>query len=385
MNEIENPMNSTSYTETDQILEGLRPRMHEARVAHVRRLAACAVVVPVLGFGAAAMASDGGTPIADTETAVSPIEDDEPDPPEVSDEQPADVTVVPEDEIVEADEPAETTTTTTTVALDPDAPKDIDLGALGWVEVKAAADAYDVTGSDLAEGWEIINTEIVDGSLALLLSNGEVMKVVVITPGPRDEILVSVDEFVAPTTTTTTIKPVVVDEPEDDHQKDDPNPTPIVDTFTVEVSGKGSFTVSRNGDNLTLGTVSVNEGYTYSIVQDGGWKVHIAFTDGETIFNGKAWLNEGVVEQDFWDENVGPQPIYESVYVDGVGMAKFEAYNGQIRVYRTETNEGFTATDQNSGNAAATGKVTFEGNAQTWTVDAWLNESGELTWSTTQG
>ena len=41
---------------TDEILEALRPRMRTARVAHVRRLVAGLLIVPILGAGAAAMA-----------------------------------------------------------------------------------------------------------------------------------------------------------------------------------------------------------------------------------------------------------------------------------------------------------------------------------------
>ncbi|MEM9463825.1 MAG: hypothetical protein AAGA90_00535 [Actinomycetota bacterium] len=378
MNEIENPMTPNDPTQTDQILESLRPRMRDARIAHVRRLAAVVAVVPLLGFGAAAMAAGGPSTSTEIETAVGPADDDV-DLPEIGAGDAAEV-AVGGDEVPVSDEPTDTTTTstTTTVAPDPDAPTDIDLGVLGWVEVKPGDAAFDVVGYDLAEGWEVINSEVVDGSLALLLSNGDTMKVVVIEPGPRDEILVSVDEFVPPTTTTTTIKPEPVDEPTD------ASPDPVVDSFTVDVPGKGSFTVTRNGDTLSLGTVSVNDGYSYDVVKDHGWKVHVAFTDGETIFNGKAWLNEGVVEIDRWEENVGPQPVYEYVYVDGVGMAKFEAYDGQIRVYRTEQEAGFTATDHFAGGYAATGKVTFEGNDQVWTVDAWLDENGALVWSITQ-
>ena len=44
---------------TDEILEGLRPRMKAARVAHVRRMMACLAMVPILGVGAVAMAADG--------------------------------------------------------------------------------------------------------------------------------------------------------------------------------------------------------------------------------------------------------------------------------------------------------------------------------------
>ena len=384
MNEIENPMsvNPTDPVETDQILESLRPRMHSARIAHFRRLAAGVAVIPLLGFGAAAMAAGGDTAGTETEAATV-VEDDEVDLPEIGEGETTEVDDAAEGEGVEVDEPVETTSTTTTTiaAPDPDAPKELDLGALGWVEVKAGDDAFDVVGTDLAEGWEVINTEVVDGALALLLSNGEVMKVVVIEPGPRDEILVSVDEFVPPTTTTTTIKPVVAEEP-----KDEPAPAPITDRFTVEVPGKGSFIVERDGETLYVGNVTANEGYTYDIHKSQGWKVYVGFSDGETVFFGKALINDnGEVEQHFWEENIGPTPTYQWVEVAGIGAAKFEILEGQIRVYKTETAEGYESWDYNQGAYATTAKVDFEGEGQIWFIEASLNENGELIANTYQG
>ena len=34
---------------TDEVLEGLRPRMKAARIAHVRRMMACLAMVPIIG------------------------------------------------------------------------------------------------------------------------------------------------------------------------------------------------------------------------------------------------------------------------------------------------------------------------------------------------
>ncbi len=374
---------TTDMNQTDQILEGLRPRMHAARIAHFRRLAAGVAVVPLLGFGAAAMAAGGDT--TDIETAVAPVEEvEEIDVPEIDE---PDVVVVPDEpkgdegETAEEAEPVETTTTTT-AAPDPDAPKDIDLGALGWVEVTHTDDAFDVLAYDLAEGWAVVGAETVEGTLQILLTNGDSTKVVVIKPGPRDEILVIVEEFVPPTTTTA--KPEPVEQPKDE-PKDEP-PAPIVDRFTVEVPGKGSFVVEREGETLYVGNVTAAEGYTAEVHKEVGWKVYVGFSNGETVFFGKALINDyGEVEQHFWEEEIGPEPVYQWVEISGVGAAKFEVLENQIRVYKTETAEGFGAWDYNQGAYAGTAKVDFEGEGQIWFIEAWIDENGDLAWSTYQG
>ncbi len=46
---------------TDEVLEGLRPRMKAARVTHVRRMMACLAMVPILGLSAVAMVADEPT------------------------------------------------------------------------------------------------------------------------------------------------------------------------------------------------------------------------------------------------------------------------------------------------------------------------------------
>ena len=396
MNEIENVMNQT---DPDQILETLRPRMHDARVSHFRRLAAGVAVVPLLGVGVMAMSSADGPTSTEIETAVAPAEDDDVELPEIGDGETAEAEIAADDDAEETDggetTEATTSTTTTTVALDPDAPKSIDLGVLGSVEVKAGGDAFEVVGQDLADGWEIINAEIVDGSLALLLANGETMKVVVIKPGPRDELLVTVNEFTPPTTTEKPAEePKEESEPKEEpkaeeekkHTEDEIAPDPVTARFTVEVPGKGSFVVERDGDTLYLGNVTVAEGYTYDIHKNQGWKVYVGFSNGETVYFGKALINDnGEVEQHFWEENIGPVPTYQWVEVPGVGAAKFEILEGQIRVYKTETAEGFESWDYNQGAFAATAKVDFEGEGQIWFIEASLNGNGELVANTYQG
>ncbi|MEO0492671.1 MAG: hypothetical protein AAF081_04565 [Actinomycetota bacterium] len=377
-------MNETN--QTDQILETLRPRMQAARVGHLRRLFAGVAAIPLFGIGAMAMAGTAGDG-AEIETAAAPALEDDPTValPEIGaaggDETNADPVGDEDAEGDVADEPVDEpveTTTTTTEAPDPDAPVRVDLGALGTVDVEPDGDAFAVLDYGFSDGWEVLSTDVIDGVLVLVIGNADGMKVIMIEPGVRDEISVIVDEFVLPATTTT-VKP----EPRPDP---DPDPAPVVDRFVVDVAGKGSFVVEREGETLYLGEVTAYEGYEYEVQQAQGWKVYVGFFTDDHVYFGKALINDaGEVEQHFWDESLAPQPVYQWAEIGGVGAAKFEVYDGLIRLVKTETAEGFESWDYNQGAAAPTIKVDFEGEEQIWFIDAWLNENGELVWNSYQG
>lgn len=373
-------MNDTN--QTDQILEELRPRMEAARVSHLRKVFACVAAVPLLGFGAVAMASTTADDDPGVETATAPIEDDSPDVtlPEIGQGGGGETNDAGSDgdESDEVETVVETTTTTTTAAPDPDAPQSFELGALGTVDVKPTAGSFEVLAYGLTDGWEVLSTESGDGILVIVIGNGEVMKTITIEQGVRDEITVAIAEFVIPTTTTT-VKPEPKPEPE-------PEPTPIVDRFVMEVPGKGSFVVERAGDTLYVGNVTANEGVEYEIQKAQGWKVYVGFYGEDHVTYGKALINDaGAIEQTIWTEEFGPQPAYQWVEIGGVGAAKFEIYDGQIRLFKTETAEGFESWDYNQGAAGPTIKVDFEGEGQIWFIDAWLNDNGELAWNSYQG
>ncbi len=371
-------MSHDNTAENEQILEQLRPRMRAARVGQVRRLVAGLAVVPLLGFGAVAMAADGSD-APSTETASAYEADDgapdvnlpdigdsdgdtagikEPAPgPEVNDEGDS------ERELL--------VTTSTTAAPVDDEVHEVDLGALGWAEVEQLDDgSFVMLTTDFAEGWEVFNAEFVDGKLVIIITNGEQIKAITIKLGLRDELSVIIEEVIVPTTTTK--KPPVE------------QPPVTVDRVVVEVPGKGSFVVEREGETLFLGNVQVNEGYTYDIIKAEGWKVYVAFTNGEWIWYGKAFINDnGQIEQLFWDEQKLPDPIYQWVEIPEVGAAKFKLYDGQIWVKALETAVGFGAYDYNQGQPGATAKVDFEGEGVLWYIDVWINEAGEMAWSTT--
>ena len=356
--------------------------MEAARVSHLRKVFACVAAVPLLGFGAVAMASTTADDTPGIETATAPIEDDTPDVtlPEIGEAGGGESNDVADDadESDENEVVVETTTTTTTVAPDPDAPQSFELGALGSVDVKPSGDSFEVLAYGLTDGWEVLSTESGDGILVIVIGNGEVMKTITIEQGVRDEITVAIAEFVIPTTTTT-VKPEPKPDPE-------PEPAPVVDRFVMEVPGKGSFVVERDGETLFVGNVTANEGYEYEVHSSQGWKVYVGFYADDHVYYGKAFINDaGVVETHVWDEPLGPQPVYQWVEIGGVGPAKFEIYDGQIRLIKTETVEGFESWDYNQGAAGPTIKVDFEGEGQIWFIDAWLNENGELAWNSYQG
>ena len=373
-------MSQDNMTDNEEILEQLRPRMRAARIGHVRRLIAGLAIVPVLGFGAVAMAANGSE-VPTTETASGIAESDAApavDLPEIGesagdtapDEAPD---VDGDDEDTTFDDEVAVPVTTTTLRVD-DGVYEVGLGALGWAEIEELDDgSFKVLSSDLVEGWEVVSAEFVDGKLVITITNGEQIKAITIKPGVRDELSVIIDEVIIPTTTTTTRKPPPVE------------PPPVVtDRIVVEVPGKGSFVVEREGETLFLGNVQPNEGYTYDIIKAEGWKVYVAFTDGSWIWYGKALINDdGVIEQHFWDEQKLPDPVYQWVEIPGVGAARFKLYNSQIWVKALEAGEGFGAYDYNQGQPAATAKVDFEGEGALWIIDVWINEAGEMAWSTT--
>ena len=160
-----------------------------------------------------------------------------------------------------------------------------------------------------------------------------------------------------------------------------------MDRFVVEVPGHGSFVVEREGGVLWVGGVTPAEGHEYEVHQWEGWKVWVGFYAEGHVWFGKALVNDqGEVELHFWDEpTVEPEPTYQWVEIGGVGAVKFEIFDGRIRVVKIETAEGFAAWDYNQGAWATTAKVDFEGVGQTWFVDAWITESGELGWTSYQG
>ena len=375
-------MNDESMNQTDQILEQLRPRMHAARVSHVRRMVGVFAIVPLLGIGAMAMAAESDSP-TEIETAGEShgATDDEVRRPEIGDAGAAehDETDV---EVTETDDEVPTTTKapkpTTTEA--PDGGEVLEVGVLGAFEVEPTEDSFKVLSHSFTDGWEIIESETTeDGTLRIYVTDGDVIKVIIVKHGIRDEILVHVEEWTPPTTTTTTVKPKPEPEPE-------PEPEPIVDRFAVEVPGHGSFIVEREGEMLWVGNVTPAEGHEYEVHQGEGWKVWVGFYAEGHVWFGKAQINDnGDVQLIFWDEELAPEPVHQWVEISGVGAAKFAILDGQIKVVATETAEGFGSWDYNQGAWAETAKVDFEGEGQIWFIDAWLNEGGELVWNSYQG
>ena len=110
----------------------------------------------------------------------------------------------------------------------------------------------------------------------------------------------------------------------------------------------------------------------------------MAFTAGEWTWYAKALINDnGEIEQHFWDEPKLPDPVYQWVEIPGVGAAKFKLYNNQIWVKEMAPAAGFGSWDYNQGAPGATAKVDFEGEGVLWFIDVWINENGEMAWSTT--
>ncbi len=363
---------------TDEILDGLRPRMKSARLTHVRRMIAGLAIVPMIGFGAVAMAADGGVEPGMETADGAPSGDDAPDVdlPEigVADGDVAELAETNADddadsgEVVDEDEAAEETPEEQTKVLS--------LGPLGSAEVAETEEGFEFLGADLETGWEVIEFDVTDDGIVIVIKKGDSIKIVTISEGVRDEINVKIDDLIIPTTTTTTTTTTTAP-PE--------TPEVIVDRFTVTVEGKGSFIVEREGETLWVGNVTPSEGFDYEIVQGEGWRVYVKFTNGEWNWFGKALINDnGEVEQHFWDEQPAFEPIYQWVEVPEVGAVKFKLWSdGLAYVKDWEPAEGFGFWDYNQGAPAEVAKVDFEGEGTLWVVEAWGNDDGGLSYSIT--
>jgi hypothetical protein len=359
----------TSQNETDLILEQLRPRMRSARISHVRRMIGGVALVPLLAVSAAAMASANGD-ASEVETAHSIPEDTVPgvEVPDIGDADGADGTDAKVEEV--------STSTAAPITIDPpdQVVHDVDLGELGTAEVEETRGGeIKVLSYGLTEGWEVISAEFGGKYLVVVIANGDLKKEITIKPGLRGELSVIVEEVIAPTTTTVKPEPKTV-------------APVIVDRFVVEVPGKGSFVVEREGGTLWVGDVTVNEGHTYEVIKAEGWKVYVGFINGEHIWYGKALINDNnEVEIHRWDEAIAPEPVYEWVEIPGVGAAKFKLYDGQLYVKELAPSAGFEAWDYNEGAPGSTAKVDFEGEGQIWFIDAWIDEAGDMDWNSYQG
>ena len=362
-----NPMNDN----TDQILEQLRPRLREARVSHVRRLGVALAVVPILGFGAVALAS----PTSDDSTSVvaSGANDGSPDQ---NDD-------LPNTDIGEAGGDAAEASAEEGSSDDggqeangggpsneaADGVFSLELENYGNAEVEIDDDGVKLVEMDESEGWELIAFETTDdGVLKLVVKKGDTIKVITVASGLWDEIVIEVTDFDIPTTTTT--------------RKHEPEPTPnVVDRIVVEVSPAGSFVVEREGEILWGGNVQPNEGFDYDIIQAEGWKVHVVFWDGELLYHGKAWINDdGVLKTSTWIEEPQPEcePVYQWVETDG-GSVKFKLCDGQVTVKELAPAEGFGSYIYYEGGDGA--KVDFEGEGALYIVEAWAAE-GTIQWET---
>lgn len=365
---------------TDEILEGLRPRMQTARVAHVRRMVACLAIVPLVGFGAVAMAADGPDEPA-IQTADGAPTDDHSRPdvelPEIGDagdeHDDVDAKDVESDDGDNKDDDKDDVETTTVDDTPEEQTKVLSLGPLGSAEVVETDGGYELLHADLVEGWEIVELDVNDDGIVIVIKRGDKLKVVRITDGVRDEIAVKIDDLVIPTTTTTTT--TTTKKP----------PEVVVDRFTVTVEGRGSFIVEREGETLWVGNVSPNEGYEHHVVQGEGWKVWVKFTNGERNWFGKALINDfGEVEQQFWEEEVAPEPVFQWVEVPGVGAVKFKlTSDGLVHVVEGAPSEGYGFWDYHQGEPAEVAKIDFEGEGSLWIVEAWANDDGGLSYSRT--
>ena len=229
-----------------EILDGLRPRMRKARVAHVRRMMAGLALVPLIGFGAVAMAADTA---ADPELDVAGSgELDSPlapkvDLPDIGDGDSAE-NETPVEEVDEA--PVKET-------------KVLSLGPLGNAEAVETDGGFELLHADLVGGWEVHSVVVTDDGIVLVIKMGDSMKVITITDGVRDEVDVEVSDLVIPTTTTIALPTTTT------VKKHEPEPTPtVVDRFEVVVPERGRFIVERDGDKLFVGDVTANDRYEYT-------------------------------------------------------------------------------------------------------------------------
>jgi hypothetical protein len=351
---------------SSEILDGLRPRMRKARVAHVRRMMAGLAMVPLIGFGAVAMAAD---------TAADPALD-------VAGSGESDSPVAPEVDLPDIGDGNSAENDTPVEGID-EAPvketKVLSLGPLGNAEVVETDGGFELLHADLVEGWEVHSVEVTDDGTVLVIKKGDSVKVITISDGVRDEVDVEVSDLVIPTTTTAPPTTTTV-------KKHEPEPTStVVDRFEVVVPERGRFIVERDGDKLYVGDVTANDGYEYHIEKAEGSKVYVKFTNGDWVWYGKALINDnGEIEQHFWDEEPPFEPVFQWVEIADVGAVKFKLWSdGKVYVKEWQPAEGFDFHDYNGGEPANVAKVDFEGEGVIWIVEASGNEAGELIWSTT--
>lgn len=368
---------TTKTNTTDEILEELRPRMREARVAHVRRMIAGLALVPVIGIGAVSVAADTGTDPAIETAAGGDAESAAPDPalPDIggSDGASEVTTTVPADagagdgEVDGASAEPEHET------------KVLGLGPIGSVEV-GTGDEWELVGTELEPGWTLEIVDVADGALRLVVKKGDALRVILIrhTDGGFD---VEIADLVFPTTTTTTTTTA----PPTTAPPTTVAPPPVVDRFTVEVPGHGSFVVEREGETLWVGNVTAAPGHDYVVEKAEGWKVWVRFTDGSWNWYAKARITDaGDVEVLYWDEAVPAEPIYQWVEIPGVGAVRFKLWTDGL-VYVKEWESACCALwDYHQGAGAEVAKVDFEGDGTLWIVEAWANEAGtEILWEVT--
>lgn len=346
---VDNPIDDVEIT-----LELLRPRMRKARISHMRRVAAGLALVPLVGFGAAAMASEGGGVVLDTASPALSR-------PTTTLAEPAAVA------LAEEADPPTTTSEPADKQVGVDKPRTVSLGDFGVATVNERDGSFTLSSIEPKAGWELLSDEIVDGVLVVVIADGEIIKAIRITPGVRDRIDVRVTDVVIPPPTT---EPPPVTEP--------PATTAAVNRWVIPVEGKGSFVVERDGDVLFLGNVTDADGYTHDVAKAEGWKVHVVFTDGVWLWHAKAYIDDnGDVQQAFWDEAKPPAPVYQWVEIPGVGAAKFQLLDGQVHVIRTEAAVGYSSYVYNE--VGVTVKVDFEGEGRLWLINAGILD-GHLTW-----
>lgn len=359
---------------TDEILDSLRPRMREARVAHVRRMVAGLAMVPIIGIGAVAVASDtSGDPAMETAGA--------------GDADPAS----PDPALPEIGEPGGTSAATTTVvpvdgaraATEPET-KVLGLGPIGSAEV-GTGDEWELIATDLEPGWSLEIVDVADGALRLVVKRGDALKVIEIRKAADGDLDVTISDLVFPTTTTAPPPTVPSTTSTPPPPPTTVAPPPVVDRFTVEVPGHGSFVVEREGETLRVGAVTAAPGHDHVVEKAEGPKVWVRFTDGDWNWHAKARITDGgEVEVLHWDEAVPADPVFQWVEIPGVGGVRFKLWSDGL-VYVKEWESGCCELwDQHQGAGAEVARVEFEGDGVLWVVEAWGNEAGtEILWEIT--
>ena len=197
---------NSSASELDRILHQLRPRMHAARVAHVRRTLGMIALVPLLSVGAMVMASEADM-LTEVETTFGVETLEQQDPGFLSGVEAAiDEAIEPGEGRTEGPATTEAPVTTTT-PFDP--ARVLEVGVLGKVEVRPTEHSYELVSMSLTEGWEFAELETLeDGSLIIYVTNGTYVKTITLERSTGDEILVTVGDWTLPTTTTLPLSPV---------------------------------------------------------------------------------------------------------------------------------------------------------------------------------